>query len=285
MEIKTENLGKSYGKNWALQKVSFTIGGGITALLGPNGAGKTTLLNILATLVQPTHGHVSIGGLDIQHKRQEIRRLLGFLPQEFGLYDSLTAYEFLDYMGLLKGIEHRKQCVQQALEQVGLESYAKHRVGTFSGGMRQRLGLAQALLNKPPVLIVDEPTVGLDPAERTRFRQLLIQMGAAHTVILSTHLVEDVLLTAGRVITLNAGQIQYDGKVSEMVNMAQGKVWTARIAPSDLIIIQQKYIVTNLEANEGTFIVRFLSDRNPSIQAEQVSPTLEDAYLFITGKR
>ncbi|MBI5822975.1 MAG: ABC transporter ATP-binding protein [Chloroflexi bacterium] len=285
MEIKTENLGKSYGKNWALQKVSFTIGGGITALLGPNGAGKTTLLNILATLVQPTRGHVSIGGLDIQHKRQEIRRLLGFLPQEFGLYDSLTAYEFLDYMGLLKGIEHRKQCAHQALEQVGLESYAKRRIGTFSGGMRQRLGLAQALLNRPPILIVDEPTVGLDPAERTRFRQLLIQMGTAHTVILSTHLVEDVLLTAGRVIVLNTGQIRYDGKISEMVKMIQGKVWTTRIAPSDLTTIQQKYIVTNLEASDGSFIVRFLSDGHPSIQAESVSPTLEDAYLFITGRR
>lgn len=279
MQIRVEDLNKIYGRNRALEQVSFLIGEGITALLGPNGAGKTTLLSILATLIEPTSGRASVGGYDVCSQRREVRQILGFLPQDFGLYDRLTAYEFLDYMSVLKGIRNRRQCVQWALEQVGLEHHARQRIGTFSGGMRQRLGIAQALLNTPPVLIVDEPTSGLDPAERNRFRQLLIRLAANRTVILATHLVEDVSLAAERVIVLHQGRIRFNGLVTEMLRSAQGKVWCARLPRQALDTVQQYYYVTHLESKNDVFIARFLSASVPDLPAKAVAPTLEEAYL------
>lgn len=277
--ITVTDLSKVYNRHRALNRVSFSLRTGITALVGPNGAGKTTLLNILATLLEPTSGQASIGGYDVQRQRGEVRRILGFLPQNFGLYEGLTAYEFLDYMALLKGIRNRRQCVQHALEQVGLESDARRRIATLSGGMRQRLGIAQAILNLPPVLIVDEPTVGLDPAERNRFRQFLMQLGADHTVLLSTHLVEDVFLTASRVIVLHLGKIRFDGAVDELIRSAQGKVWSVRLPHQALEAFQQRYPVTRLVFEEDLFVARFLSESPPDLTAESVKPTLEDAYL------
>jgi ABC-type multidrug transport system ATPase subunit len=281
VEVKANGLSKAYKRNWALRQVSFTVGAGITGLLGPNGAGKTTLLNILATLLEPTSGKASIGGYDVVSQRREVRQILGFLPQDFGLYDGLTAYEFLDYMSVLKGIGNRRQCVERSLEQVGLENHSKKRVGTFSGGMRQRLGIAQALLNSPPLLLVDEPTVGLDPAERNRFRQMLTQWAIDHTIILSTHLVEDIALTAGRVMVIHLGQIRFNGAVSDLVRSAQGKVWSARLTRHVLDAVRQHYLITHLEPDEDEFVARFLSDTPPSLPAESVSPTLEDAYLHL----
>ncbi len=284
MEVRAENLSKVYGQIQALKQVSFSVGEGITALLGPNGAGKTTLLSILATLIEPTSGRVSIGEYDVCRQRREVRRILGFLPQEFGLYDRLTAYDFLDYICVLKGIRNRQQWVQWALEQVGLERYARRRIGTFSGGMRQRLGIAQALLNTPPVLIVDEPTSGLDPAERNRFRQLLTQLAVNRTVILSTHLVEDVSLAAERVIVLHRGQICFNGLVNELKHVAQGKAWCACLPSQDLEKVQQRYPVTHLEHRDDTFVVRFLSESAPEFPAETVAPTLEDSYLWLVSR-
>lgn len=184
-------------------------------------------------------------------------------------------------MALLKGIRNRRQCIQQALEQVGLEREARRQIITFSGGMRQRLGIAQALLNLPPVLIMDEPTVGLDPAERNRFRQLLMQLGANRTVLLSTHLVEDVSLAASRVIVLHLGRIRFDGTVDELTCSAQGKVWSAHLPHQALEAFQQHHTVTHLVLEEDTFIVRFLSEASPDLMAEEATPTLEDAYLWL----
>lgn len=279
MLITATNLGKVYDHHRALNRVSFSVGSGITALLGPNGAGKTTLLNILATLLEPTSGQASIGGYDVHRQRREVRQILGFLPQDFGLYEGLTAYEFLDYMALLKGIRNRRQCVQQALEQVGLVREAKRRIAAFSGGMRQRLGIAQALLNLPPVLIVDEPTSGLDPAERNRFRQFLMQLGTSRTVLLSTHLVEDVSLAANRVVVLHLGQIRFDGSVDELILSARSKVWGVRLPRQALEAFQQHYPVTHLAFEGDLFMARFLSESPPDLAAESVTPTLEDAYL------
>lgn len=279
MLITVTDLSKVYNHHQALHRVFFSVGAGITALLGPNGAGKTTLLNILATLLEPTSGQASIGGYDVRHQRREVRQILGFLPQDFGLYEGLTAYEFMDYLALLKGIRNRQQSVRQALEQVGLEHEAKRRIATFSGGMRQRLGIAQALLNMPPVLIVDEPTVGLDPAERNRFRQFLMQLGASHTVLLSTHLVEDVSLAASRVIVLHLGQVRFDGAVDGLIRSAQGKVWSVRLPRQDLETFQQRYTVTHLALEGDAFAARFLSETSPDLRAEETAPTLEEAYL------
>jgi len=281
MQISVKELGKMYGRNPALKQVSFSIDKGITALLGPNGAGKTTLLGILATLLEPTSGQATVGGYDVHRQRREVRRILGFLPQSFGLYDRLTAYEFLDYMSVLKEIRSRRQCVQSALEQVGLEHHAKQRIGTFSGGMRQRLGIAQALLNTPAVLIVDEPTSGLDPAERNRFRQLLSQLAIDRTVILSTHLVEDISLAAERVIVLHKGHIRFDGLVDALLCSAQDKVWCASLSRQTLATVQQHYYVTHLEAKNDGVVVRFLSTDVPDLPAKTTNPTLEEAYLLL----
>jgi ABC-type multidrug transport system ATPase subunit len=279
MVIVAEVLCKTYGRCHALNRVSFSTGPGITALLGPNGAGKTTLLNILATLVEPTSGRVRVGPYDVCRQRREVRQSLGFLPQEFGLYESLTAYEFLEYFALLKGVSNRRRCVQLVLEQVGLESESQHRVGTFSGGMRQRLGPAQALLNMPPVLIFDEPTAGLDPAERNRFRQFLLQQGDGRTVLLSTHLIQDVSLAAHRVIVLHQGQIRFDGSVQEMLRTASGKVWRVRLPRHQLEAFQQQHSVTHFVVEADLCTANFLSDSPPQLSAEPVQPSLEEAYL------
>lgn len=281
VEIKVDDVCKDYGTIRALQSVSFTSGRGITGLLGPNGAGKTTLLNILATLMEPTSGQVSIGGFDVRRQRRQVRQIMGFLPQEFGLYDGLTAYEFLDYLAVLRGIRDRRRSVQQSLEQVGLAEFSKRRVGTFSSGMKQRLGIAQALLDLPPVLIVDEPTAGLDPAERNRFRQLLTQLATTHTVVLSTHLVEDILLAAWQVIVLHMGKVRFNGTVSEMVKQVHGKVWKVQLAQQELEVIRRDHLITHLEHNGNAFAVRIVSDSSPDSNARRASPTLEDAYLYL----
>lgn len=281
MQIIAHHLTKFYGQNQALREVSFSIGDGVTAILGPNGAGKTTLLNILATLVEPTSGWATIEGYDVRRQRREVRRILGFLPQEFGLYERLTAWEFLDYMAVLKGVEHRREQVQWALEQVGLSAYARKKVGSFSGGMRQRLGIAQALLGVPQVFLLDEPLTGLDPEERNRFRRFLTRLAFQRTVLLSTHLVEDVSLIADRVLVLHRGSIRFDGTVEELKQSARGRTWFARMTQNVLEDLQQRYQVTHLERDGDEFLVRFLSPTVPPIEAEVVEPTLEESYLWL----
>lgn len=281
MRIIAHHLTKFYGQNQALREVSFSIGDGVTAILGPNGAGKTTLLNILATLVEPTSGWATIQGYDVRRQRRQVRRILGFLPQEFGLYERLTAWEFLDYMAVLKGLDHRREHVQWALEQVGLSAYARRKVGTFSGGMRQRLGIAQALLGVPQVFLLDEPLTGLDPEERNRFRRFLTRLAFQRTVLLSTHLVEDVSLIADRVLVLHRGSICFDGTVEELRQSAQGRAWFARMTQNILEDLQQRYQVMHLERDGDEFLVRFLSLTVPPIEAEVVEPTLEESYLWL----
>jgi len=280
MKISAFELSKSYKKSSALKNVTFSVGTGITGLLGPNGAGKTTLLNILATLVEPSNGRATVGEYDVCKQPRKVRGLLGFLPQDFGVYDSLTAYEFLEYMCVLKGIQERQRCVQQALEYVGLEKDAQRRAGTFSGGMRQRLGIAQALLNMPPVLIIDEPTAGLDPAERNRFRQFLMRLADNHTVLLSTHLVEDIALAANRVIVMNKGRARFNGTVDELVQSAQGKVWSVCLPRHALEDMQQRYAVTHVAPAGDALTIRFLAETRPDFATlETVPPNIEDAYL------
>jgi len=280
MKVLALEVSKFYKQFPALRSVTFSADTGITGILGPNGAGKTTLLNILATLVEPSSGSATIEGYDVCKQRREVRELIGFLPQDFGLYESLTAYEFLDYMCLLKNIRDRKHCIQQSLEYAGLEKDAPRRIANFSGGMRQRLGIAQALLNMPPVLIVDEPTVGLDPAERNRFRQLLMRLAARHTILLSTHLVEDIALSASHVIILHEGRIRFNGTVDDLVHSAQGKVWSVCLPHHALGDAQRRYTVTHFVVAGASFNIRFLSEEHPDFEkAKTESPTLEEAYL------
>ena len=231
MELKIEHLNKQYGKHVALQDISLSCGNEMVGLVGPNGAGKTTLMRILATLIPQTAGNVKLNGKDIRKDGQTIRQVLGYLPQEFGLYEEFSARDFLRYLAAMKGlpdsIAHRR--VDELIELVNLEKDADRKLQTYSGGMKQRVGIAQALLNDPELLIVDEPTAGLDPAERVRFRTLLSSLTADRLIILSTHIIGDVEAVANRLVVLDRGHIIADTTPSELLRRAAGQVWSLTV--------------------------------------------------------
>lgn len=284
MKISIENVSKIYGKNLpALRDISLEINQGMFGLLGPNGAGKTTLMRIIATIIQPTEGLVKIGNYrtDNMKDKWHIRASLGYLPQELSLYGSLTAYEFLDFMGSIKGCRKRSNQIKELLEMVGLSNSMHQLIKTYSGGMKRRLGIAQALINNPSLLIVDEPTVGLDPEERTRFRNMLVDMASAHTVLLSSHIVEDIAQTCYDVAILHQGKLLYYGTVSGLVQQANDKVWeyTSNNAhlPSSILVTKTRISGSNIK-------YRVLAVEQPMEGAYQVSPTIEDGYLWIIKK-
>jgi ABC-2 type transport system ATP-binding protein len=263
---------------------SFEISDGIFALLGPNGAGKSTLMSILATLLEPTSGTARIDGHDVRTQKDEIRRILGYLPQDFGLYPSLTAYETLDYIALLYNITDaadRRKRIEASLERMNLTEVRNRPVGGFSGGMRQRVGLAQALLNSPKLLIVDEPTAGLDPEERIRVRSLLAELGGERVIILSTHLIEDVEAVADRVAVLHKGRIRFDGNIAGMADRARGKVWEIEVSASELSSLRDKHLETALRRDGDRIHIRIAAEKVDHPSAKPMEPTLEDAYLWL----
>lgn len=289
MKIEIEHLSKTYSGNvQALRDVHLTINSGLIGLLGPNGAGKTTLMRILATLLTPTTGTARIGEYDVRQgtDRREIKRLLGYLPQELGLYPNLNAYEFLDYLAILKGMHNsaaRKKRVNELLELVGLADVAKRKLKGYSGGMKRRVGLAQALLTDPAFLIVDEPTAGLDPEERIRIRTLLSELALAkeRVIILSTHIVEDVGQTCRRLIVLHKGQVHYDGTPEDLAALAAGRTWqvtTNGLRPEHLTIVSLLPRANGIE-------YRVVGDPRPEDHATPLAPGLEDGYLWLmSGK-
>lgn len=286
MSIEIKGVAKTYPRGpRALKGIDLSIGKGMLGLLGPNGAGKTTLMRILATLLKPTSGTATVFGLDVQRDRGQIRRILGYLPQEYNLYPNLTAYEFLDYMALLQGIKMAcKRLIEEMLERVGLIEVAHRKVGTFSGGMKQRLGIAQALLNDPALLIVDEPTAGLDPAERVRFRNFLAEISPEKVVILSTHIVADVATTCADMAVLNEGEILFRGSPNELIKRAEGCVWKAVVPLERFAAAKQDYrIVSTVHTAKGLEL-RVIAPQIEGLAAEPVSPTLEDAYLYLLGE-
>jgi ABC-type multidrug transport system ATPase subunit len=291
MEIAIQRLSKVYhGNVRALRDVELRIEPGMFGLLGPNGAGKTTLMRILAGILRPTAGALTIAGHDAttEHGRAAVRRLLGYLPQELGVYPDLSAREFLDYIGMLKGLDDaatRRRRVGDLLELVGLADVAERKLKGFSGGMTRRVGIAQALLNDPALLIVDEPTAGLDPEERIHFRNLLADLGGNRVVILSTHIVEDVAQTCRCLAVLRGGEIVFRGDVAELVAQARGRVWhvtTSGGKPAGELSVLS---TVNMGATMQYRVVGDLADAPAEISTVPAEPGLEDAYVLLMRER
>ncbi len=286
MEIKLEHISKYYGSKRAIQDVTFTISNGVTGLLGQNGAGKTTLMRMLATVEVPTKGTIHFNGKDIVNSPNELRRTLGYLPQDFGIYPNLNAVEFLEYIATLKGlsIKSAKKRIMELLDIFHLTEVCKHPLGGFSGGMKQRIGIAQALLNNPTVLIVDEPTVGLDPEERIQFRNVLSSLSEERIIILSTHIVTDIELIAPQIALLSNGELIAHVEPEKLLREVDGKVWTHVVPIAKISELQGKYLISNsIQRSDGVHL-RIISEKQPSLDANSVAPSLEDAYLYATKK-
>lgn len=288
MQIRIENLSKSYGRGAipALSDLNLEIRHGTFGLLGPNGAGKTTLIKILSTQMEPSSGSVEVDGWDLRRDRAEVRRRLGYLPQHFGAYPQLSAWEFLDYMGRLGGLHNKPQRqdrVAQVLEDVALYEARERKTGTFSGGMRRRLGIAQAIIADPEFIIVDEPTVGLDPEERIRFRGILSRLSAKRTIIISTHIVGDISSTCEDLAVLRQGQLLFHGAPEDFVAKAEGKTWLLQTDDDAFEAIANRFNVTNISADGVGMELRIVGDATPPAGAEPTPPNLEDAYIYFMG--
>ncbi|TCS96786.1 ABC transporter ATP-binding protein [Hazenella coriacea] len=284
--IQIQGVSKQYRRNeWALRNIKLTIDKGMFGLLGPNGAGKTTLMRIMATLLKPTSGNIQYDQYSL-NEADQIRKMIGYLPQSFQVYPQLTGYEFLDYVAVMKGLEtgrKRKQVIELMLEEVNLTDQANKKVKTYSGGMRRRLGIAQALLGGPQVLIVDEPTAGLDPEERVRFRNLLSRFSLQRTVILSTHIVGDIESTCEQMAVLKNGQVVIKGHLDLLQEEAVGKVWEVVVSEREFATIPGNKIITSRKMSEGIYC-KVISDHPLTKDAVLVQePTLEDGYLALLG--
>ena len=283
MELKTCGLTKQFGSKTAVKDLNITLTNGVYGLLGANGAGKTTLMRLLCNLQAPTSGQVFLGGKNIAGLGERYRALLGYLPQHFGYYPDFSAQDFLFYVSALKGLEEKavRKKSKELLEAVGLSREAKQKIKTFSGGMKQRLGIAQAMLNDPHILILDEPTAGLDPKERVRFRNLISAFSKDRIVILSTHIVSDVEFVAEDIIMMKAGQVLHFGNPQEIVSEIDGKVWECTVPTDSAEKYAAAYNTSNLRhTGENRTVLRIIADRPPMKNAARVQPTLEDLYLF-----
>jgi len=286
LTMRIEAVGKQYNtRNWGLRDFTLELGRGVLGLLGPNGAGKSTLMRILATITKATTGVVTWNGTDIAKSPDILRAVLGYLPQDFGVYPNLTVTEFLAYMAAIKGLDSKsaKKRIDELLQVVNLVEAVKRPLGGYSGGMKQRVGIAQALLNDPKVLIVDEPTAGLDPEERVRFRNLLSDLSGERIVILSTHIVSDVEATATRIALVNKGQLLRESAPEDLLKEIENKVWEWTVTSDELVTLKQKYIVSGTIRRSDGVQVRVISETRPDANAQSISPNLEDAYLYFIG--
>ncbi len=281
--LEISNLHKTYSNGVkAMDDVNLTIDRGMFGLLGPNGAGKSTLMRTIATLQQADQGSLILDGLNIRSNPEQLRQKLGYLPQDFDVYPRISAFDLLDHIAILKGLEHakeRKKTVEALLAQTNLWKDRKKAVNTFSGGMKQRFGIAQALLGDPELLIVDEPTAGLDPEERNRFHNLLSDVGEDKVIILSTHIVDDVEELCSELAIMVAGSIQLSGKPSELIQQIQGKIWRKLIKKDQLKSEQQNHAVISTHLKAGSTLIHVLADQQPDNSFESVSPNLEDVYF------
>ena len=282
MNLSISRLSKQYRRDfWGLRDFDLELRPGVIGLLGPNGAGKSTLMRMLATITQPSAGTIHWNGVDIVKSPDTLRAVLGYLPQDFGVYPNLTGIEFLEYMAAIKGMDskiaHRR--IEELLVVVNLVHAAKRPLGGYSGGMKQRVGIAQALLNDPQLLIVDEPTVGLDPEERVRFRNLLSDLSGERIVILSTHIVSDVEATATEIVIINKGCKLQHAAPEKLLALLDGKVWQWVIPSEALSALKASHLVSGTIRRENGMQVRVVSEAAPAPEAERVTPSLEDVYL------
>jgi ABC-2 type transport system ATP-binding protein len=270
------------GNVWGLRNFSLELGPGIVGLLGPNGAGKTTLMNILATVTKPTEGRVTWNGKDIARSPNALRSVLGYLPQDFGIYPNLNTIEFLQYLAAIKGVSGKaaRRRIDELLQLVNLTDVCKRPLGGYSGGMKQRVGIAQALLNDPQLLIVDEPTTGLDPEGRVRFRNLLSDLSGERIVILSTHIVSDVEATATEIALIRKGHLLLSAPPEQLLQSVEGKVWMHTVSSHELTSFRQHHLISSTVRRSDGVHLRVVADSPPGDTAKSITPTLEDAYLY-----
>ena len=287
MELTIQNISKSYNKSsLALDKVSFSIPAGVYGLIGRNGAGKTTLLRIMASVLTPSDGAILLDGKPITDHLSAYRKMLGYLPQNTKLMPQLNIVEFLEYMAMLKGIRDQTEMkyeVERCIEIAGLENERKKHLSKYSGGMLRRAGIAQALLGDPKIIIVDEPTTGLDPEERLHFLNLISSIGVDKIVILSTHIIHDIENICPNACILNKGKMMYSGSTANMVDSIKDMLWEASILPGEEALIREKAVVTNITYTYGKPIVRYVSEKSVHKDSIRIPSTLEDAYIYSLG--
>lgn len=282
MEIHMEHLNKKYGKQTVLQDITLHIPVGMYGLLGENGAGKTTLMRILATVSEPSAGSVRMNGIDIKSKK-EIRKMIGYLPQEFSVYPNMSVYSALDYLGILAGLPKntRKKRINELIKQVNLEQEKNKRFKNLSGGMKRRFGIAQALLNNPEILIIDEPTAGLDPEERLRFYNLLSELAMDRIILISTHIVGDIEATCSKAAILCAGKVIFEGRIDKLLQLGDGKVYTTTLMQKELEKFKRNHHIISIYQNGADISCRFLSNEVPQKDWISCKPTIEDSYMYL----
>ncbi len=280
-------IGRKKEQVLALDSVSLDIGTGMFGLLGPNGAGKTTLMRLLCGILEETRGCIFINDLKVSQHTEDFQSIIGYLPQEFGLYENMTAYEYLYYHAMLYGIiniKERIEKVNDVLKRVNLYQRKDEKLKNYSGGMKQRMGIARTLLHLPKIVVVDEPTAGLDPAERIRFRNFLGELSQDRIVIFSTHIVEDISGSCNNMAVLNNGKVLYKGSPEKMLEFAEGKVWTAEVPDDEFENLKNRLNITQHIRVDGRIRIKFISEDGGKIESKRVKPSLEDAYIYLLGK-
>lgn len=287
MELEFKNVTKQYGKVNAVNKVNCVMGKGIYGLLGVNGAGKTTLMRMLCTIVQPSQGQILWEGKDIWELGGKYREILGYLPQDFGYYPDLTVYDYMMYISSIKGLKipFARKKVEQLLRQVGMETFGKRKMKNLSGGMVRRVGIAQAMLNDPKILVLDEPTAGLDPNERIRFRNLISELSEERLVLLSTHIVSDVEYIANNILLMKDGELFYTGTAESLLSSMKEKVWQCNVPRNMVEKYAKEYLVGNIKTTEKGAEIRIISGGKPTEDAVSVEKNLEDAFLLYFGEK
>ena len=287
MELKMSNLTKEFRDMTAVRNVSYTMTAGVYGLLGINGAGKTTLMRMLCTLLKPTGGSITWDGEDIFEMDGKYRKILGYLPQDFGYYPDFTVYDYLMYIASIKGVRPAaaRQRIKLLLDQVGMKKAAKRKMKKLSGGMKRRIGIAQAMLGDPKILILDEPTAGLDPNERIRFRNLISELAGERLVLLSTHIVSDIEYIANEILLMQGGEIKASGTAEELLSAMPEEVWSLEVEKKEIERYMRNYKVSNVKTIPGGAVLRLIASEKPSSRAVREEATLEDLFLDYFGER